>query len=153
MPDAPAALRAALGILAACLGAHVVLAQLIPSPWGVPNLTLIGLILASGRSPRHAVWFGGWAGLSAMLWAIRAEWQLLLGYLLAGWAIRRLGRPWDVAEPKVQLAITGLLGVALVTAALWLEGLWSVPVTVLAVVHVSLTIGTLWMIRAWPSYG
>lgn len=134
-------------MLGACLAAHVIAAQVIPSPWWVPNLTLMGLVLASGRSPRHAGWFGACAGLAAMLWAARAIWLVLLGSLLAGLAIHRLGVHWNLNEPRVQVSLTGLLMAVLMAVTLWLDQAWSVPVVGLAVVQVMVTGATLWVLR------
>ena len=38
-------------LLAACWLTHALLAQAIPSPWWVPDVTLVGLVLSVTRSP------------------------------------------------------------------------------------------------------
>jgi len=80
-------------------------------------------------------------------------WLFVIGYLLAGWAIRQLGSQWDINEPRVQMTLTGLLMVTLMVVTLWIDEAWSVPVAGLAVVHVGLTGVTLWVIRTSVAHG
>lgn len=132
-------------ILAGFLLAHAVLAQAPVSPWWVPNLTLVGMVLAIGRHPeRWAVWAGvasGWA----MVWAVRMPWVVGLSYLGCGWGVHGLCQSWETSDVRMQSLAVGLSSLVMTVALLWVDRLWSLPVAGMAVVHVGMTAATVWL--------
>jgi len=136
-----------MGLLITCLLLHTVMVQLIPWPWWVPDLTLVGLVLAVGRSPRQWLIYSAIAGLWTVLWAVRFHAPLLAGYLAVGWTVQALGRRWDAADPKVQMGLVGWAAALITVGSLWLHDLWSVPVVGLAGAHVAMTCAALPPVR------
>ena len=126
--------------LAGCLLAHALLARLAPSPWWVPNLTLVGLIVGLAREPRHWVALSGAAGLFTMMWAVRFPQPILLGYLLIGGGVRTLAQHWDLSDARVQALLIGLASAAMTASSLWLDHLWSLALVGLAGIHVAVTL-------------
>jgi hypothetical protein len=132
-------------ILLGFLLAHAVLAQAPVSPWWVPDLTLVGMVLAIGRHPeRWAVWAvmaAGWA----MVWAIRMPWLVGLSYLGSGWGVRGLCRAWETSDVRMQSLATGAASLVLTAVLLWTDRLWSLPVAGLAVGRMGMTVVVLWL--------
>ena len=134
-------------ILVGCLAAHGFLADLVPSPWWVPDVTLVGLILAIERLPRQWLLFSATAGISMMVWAVRFPQPVFLGYLGFGGVVRLLARQVDANDLRVQCFTAGLASMALSLGALWLDGLWSLPLFGLMSVRVLLTTMTVPFVR------
>ena len=126
-------------VLVACLLAHALIAQTVSSPWWVPDLTLVGLVLAVGIRPARWLAASLVAALFSFLWAIRFSGQLFTGSLLCGWLASRVGTRWDATDVRVQ-ALVALLACALMTfGMMWLENLWSLPLLSVALIHVAIT--------------
>ncbi|MBI2104240.1 MAG: hypothetical protein HYT90_01490 [Candidatus Omnitrophica bacterium] len=136
-----------MALLLVCLIVHAVMAQVIPWPWWVPDLTLLGLVVAVARSPGRWLLLSGIAGLWTVLWAVRFQAPLLAGYLAVGAAVQVLGRRWDAADAKVQAILLGGAAACLTFGSLWLHNLWSVPLVGLAVIHVGMTCAALPLVR------
>ena len=123
-----------------CLAAHAVLARAVPSPWWVPDLTLVGLVLAVARTPSRWLLLSAIAGLFAMGWAVRFPAQIFLSYVAVGAGARLLGRHWDATDLRVQMGLLGLSSVLLNLAGLWLSDLWSFALLGLSLVRMTLTV-------------
>ena len=136
-----------MALLLGCLLVHAVMVQLVPWPWWVPDVTLLGLIVAVGRSPGRWLVLSGIAGLWTVLWAVRFQAPLLAAYLAVGWTVQALGRRWDASDPAVQGVLVGWAASLMTVGALWLHDLWSVPVAALAGVHVGITCAALPLVR------
>ena len=126
-------------VLVAYLAAHALIAQIVPSPWWVPDLTLVGLIFTVARSPRHWLALSVLAGLFTLAGTVRFPGPIFMSYLVLGWIVQWLAGHWDVTDARVQYFMTGLASLAMTFGALWLDGLWSWPLVGLASVHVALT--------------
>lgn len=127
------------GKLLVCLLGHAVLASVLPSAWHVPDLTLIGLVLAISRQPSAWLLQTALAGVSAMLWAIRAPWAILAGYYALGWLLQALASAWDLNDLRVEWLVVVLASLAMAAGALWLEHLWSWPLTGLLLARTAVT--------------
>jgi hypothetical protein len=126
---------------------HAVLASILPSPWWVPNLTVIGLVLAVGHAPRRWPLFSAIAGLLAMVWAIRFPWLVMGAFLALGFSVKTLANHWDATDIRVQ-ALVVLAGMtAMIGCILWFESIWSIPLLGLAAVHIAATYFSLPIIR------
>lgn len=136
--------------LLGCLVIHTLLAAIVPSPWWVPNLTLAGLVLAIGRSPRRWLTLSGVAGLWTAVWAVRLPGVLFLGYLGCGWLAQRVARRWDMTEVRVQSGLVGMASLLMTVGTLWLDGLWSFPLLGLAGAHVVVTCAAAPLLRLVP---
>ena len=126
--------------LAGCLIAHAVLARAVPSPWWVPDLTLVGLLLAVAKAPSRWLLLSVVAGLFTMVWAVRFPKQVFLSYVALGWVVQMLGRQWDATDPRVQVGMVGLASALLTLGGLWLDELWSFPLLGLSMVRVAMTL-------------
>ena len=126
-------------VLAACLLTHALLAQVIPSPWWVPDVTLVGLIVSVTRAPSRWLLFSWLAGLSMLLWSLRHAVPLMMGAVVIGGIVRLLARDWDATDARVQSLIVGLASCLMTAGAMWLDACWSLPLFGLAAVHIALT--------------
>lgn len=126
-------------VLIMCLLAHALLAHLIASPWWVPDLTLVGLVLVVSAASTHWLIASVIAGLFIMAWAGRFPAQGFLSYVLCGAIVQLAARRWDTTDARVQGVVVVGASVALTLGLLWVEGLWSVPILGLAAVRIALT--------------
>ena len=139
-------------VLGGSLAAHLVAVQLIPSPWLVPNLTLVGVVAGVAAAPQHWLGLGGAAGLLSMLWAPSQGWSVAAGYIAVGAFARLATRHWDASDPRVG-AIIMAIGSGAVTAG-WVTLLPARPWALLglAALHIALTTGAGWIVSmgaAW----
>ena len=133
--------------LLACLTAHLLLAGVVASPWWVPDLTLVGLILAVAKAKRRWIALSSLAGLVMMTWAVRFPAPILITFLALGWAVRGLSAQWDLADIRVQCLVVAVASSLLTFGALWLEDLWSLPLLGLAAAHVAMTVAAVPCVR------
>ena len=136
-------------LLAACLLTHALLAQVIPSPWWVPDITLVGLIISVTRAPSRWLLVSWVAGLFMLLWTLRHAVPLMVGAVAVGGVVRLLARNWDATDARVQYLVVGLAGCLMTFGAMWLDGCWSLPLFGLAVIHVALTCLAFAGVRRW----
>ncbi|MBI2495597.1 MAG: hypothetical protein HYY59_05875 [Candidatus Omnitrophica bacterium] len=134
-------------VLIGCLAAHQLLAHVVPSPWWLPDLTLIGLVLSVGKAPQRWAVLSLTVGCFAMLWMARWAGAIFLGYLLCGWAVGTLARWWDTADARIQGCLVLAAGAAMTLGLLWLDHLWSLPVLGLALARVLVTGGCTPLVR------
>ena len=126
-------------ILLGMLTGHVILAGIVPSPWWVPDLTLIGLVVTISQVPQQWLRLSVITGLFATSFAIRCSGPLLVSYLGLGWMVQRLARRWDVTDLRVQVLVVSVGNVLITLGLLWLDELWSIPLLGLVAVRVMLT--------------
>lgn len=132
---------------AAVLGAHWVLAQLIPSPWWVPNLTVGALVLWVGRWPGRWWLFAVCAGWWMMFATAREPAVALIGCMVIAGATRLAVRQCDWNDPYLPEICVALGSAALTLSTLWSERVASPAVVALALLHVFLTTLTVPMLR------
>jgi hypothetical protein len=128
-----------LTLLVCCALLHVGAVLAVTEPWWAPNLTLVGLILGVARAPERWLGYSAAAALIAMAWAVRAPVLVAGAYLAAGWFIHWMSGRWDVPDLRVQGTLVAMLSGLAAFGPLWLQGLWSMPLAVLAAMHVLLT--------------
>ena len=126
-------------VLLGCLAAHIVIAGLLPSPWWVPDLTLVGLIVAIGRSSDRWAVCSGLTGLTTAIWAIRFPQLILAGSLFLGWIVHALAKQWDITDLRLQWLLVAVLSCVTTFGWLWLEDLWSLRLIGIGFVHVLMT--------------
>lgn len=126
-------------ILAACWFAHVVISALMSSPWWVPNVTLVGWVMAIGRAPNSWGLCSLMAAMAALLWLIRWTHPIVIGYLALGWMLSLLARRWDLTDERVFILIVAATSTAATLGLLWLEELRSWPVLGLALAQILVT--------------
>ena len=139
-------LRAPL-LLVACSAVHAGLALASPDAWLVPNLTVVGLILAVTGAPEQWLSYSAMAGLCSLVWAVRFPIAVGSGYLAVGWFTRWVTGQWDAADWRVQGVLVAVSGALLTAGSLWLHDLWSLPVSGLALTQLALTYGTFLLVR------
>ena len=128
-----------MALLLGCLLLHALLVQVFASPWWVPDLTLGGVVLAVGRTPRRWLLWSGIAASWATVWAVRSPWVVFLGYLGCGWIVSRLSQAWDTTDLRLQGLIAGVGSLFMTGVGLWVDQLWQAPVVGWASVHVAVT--------------
>lgn len=110
---------------AACAVGHVALDGLIASPWCVPDLTLVGMILVVMRAP-SAWWAASLAaGFLTAAWAIRGAPSIFALYLAAGWSLAAMARQWDLEDPRIEGLFVAVVCAVLTLAFVTLDGAWS----------------------------
>ena len=134
-------------LLLTCLLAHVAIAELIPLSWWVPDLTLVGLIVAAGQRPERWLMFSVLAGLATMVWAVRFPGLVFAGYLALGWAVQASAKQWDATDPRIQNLLVGIASTLLTFGTLWLHDRWSFLLVGLASARVVMTCGALPLVR------
>ena len=140
-------------VFVGCVIAHLALAMISPSPWWVPDLTLVGLILAVGRAPARWLAFSVLAGLITAVWAVRFPGQLVAGYLLIGWVSQLLSRHWDAADLRIECLSAAAGSLFLMVGMLWLEDLWLLRLLLLTVLRAAVTCGAVPLVHRVASYG
>ena len=128
-------------VLLGCAATQLALALASPSPWWVPDLTLVGLVLAVGRSPERWVAYSASAGLLMVAWAVRFPVQVFVGYFLIGWLSHVLSRHWDATDLRIECLLVAAGSLSLMVGMLWLEDLWSLRVLCLTAVRTAVTCG------------
>jgi len=128
-----------MGLLLGCLAAHHLAAMAVPSPWGVPDLTVIGLVLAIVKQPQRWLSLSAIAGIFMMAWAIRFPVPVFLGAVGYGWLAWRTTRQWDLTDRRVVGAVVGITSALSTFGLLWLHELWSPPLVGLAALRVAVT--------------
>lgn len=126
-------------VLLGCSAAHLALAAASPSPWWVPDLTLVGLVLSVGRAPTRWLPLSIFAGLVTMVWAVRFPGQLFTTYLLIGWASQIVARHWDATDVRIECLHVAAGSLILMVGMVWLDDLWSPRLLVLTALRVALT--------------
>ena len=126
-------------VLIGCVVVHAVLASVVPSPWWLPDVTLIGLVLAVGETPGQWPVLSGVAGLFTILWTARFPGHVFLSYLICGWAIGALAHRWDADDIRVQSCLVMATSTAVTLGLVWFDHLWSLPVAGLAGARVAVT--------------
>jgi hypothetical protein len=134
-------------VLLICLLMHAVLASVFPSPWWVPNLTVIGIVLAVGHAPKRWILFSAIAGLVTMAWAVRFPWLVMGAFLALGFSVKTLANHWDATDIRVQALVLSVAMTTMVGCLLWFEGIGSIPLLGLAAVHIAATYLSLPIIR------
>ena len=128
-----------MNVVLACVCCHVLVARVVASPWWVPDLTLVGLLLGVMRRPDRWLECAVLAGLTVPVWMVRFVEPQLGAFLAFAWITQRLVHRWDVTDVRV-LGLLGVLASAITTGgALWFEGIWSWPIAGLAFVRIGLT--------------
>lgn len=124
---------------AAVLAAHWVIAQLCPSPWWAPNLTVAALILWVGRWPSRWWLFALCAGWWMMWGTVRDPRMVWLACVLIAVAVRFVVRQLEWSDPYLPEMCVGASTAALSVGALWSEHILSPVAMAFALLHVLLT--------------
>ena len=134
-------------LLLICAAAHMALVLISPSPWWVPDLTLVGLVLSVARSPSRWPALSGAAGLLTMAWAVRSFTPMFVGYLLIGWVIRMAGHRWDATDLRIESWLAGGGSLLLTLGGFWLDDQWSPALLFLMVLRMALTCGAVVLVH------
>ena len=137
-------------LLVGCLVLHALIAGIAPSPWWVPDLTVVGLCLAIIGAPRHWLGLSAVAGLFTMVWAIRFPVPIALGYLALGASIRFLAGQWDLEDQRAQDAVVAVSSAFIAAGLIWLDDCWSLRLVGWLVVRITMTILAALLVRRLP---
>ncbi len=127
-------------VLLGCIALHLLLADVVPSPWWVPDFTLVGLVMAVALAPHRWFVLAMLAGVAAMVWAIRFPGPILMTYLIIGMGVRVMTMHWDMADARVQALTVSVASLLVTLECLWLHELWSLSLLGLTGVHVVMTV-------------
>ena len=134
-------------ILFGCVLTHVVMAGLAPSPWWVPDLTLIGLILGIVMRPQRWLPLSLIAGLFMSSLAVRFPEAIFASYVVVGVTLRVLATEWQVQDVRVETVATGTAAAFVTLLGLWLDRSWSLAVLGMAGGRVALTCAAMLVVR------
>ena len=132
---------------AACAAGHVALDGLIASPWGVPDLTLAGMMLVIVRAPRS--WWAASLGAALLTaaWAVRAAPSVLGLYLGAGWGSAAIVRHWDLEDPRFEGVLVAAVSAIITLGLVGLDGAWSWGMAARFLLRVGVTVAAWAMVR------
>ena len=127
---------------------QIALGRWLPSPWFVPDLTLLGMAVLILRLPEHPFAPAWLAGVAAMTLAGRHPLWVGLAYLAAGVAVKWMARQWEVTEPFRERLVIGIAqgGLLILLAS---TGPVTVGLIVMAGLQVGLTLLCLPLMRAF----
>ena len=128
-----------MSLLLGCALAHLAAARFLASPWWVPDLTLVGLVLAVWYRPERWLLYAVTAGLLMLIWAVRFPVPVFLAYAGCGTLVRLAVGQLTVMDDRFQVLVTTILEAGLTGIFLWLEALWSLPLVGFALGRVALT--------------
>ena len=97
---------------------HLAAGRFLPSPWLVPDLTLIGVVLVVARLPGKALGSGMLVAAMMIMGTWRHVWIDTVLYLGAGLLVGSAATRWDVTDRSVQLAMVA--GLETSFAVVWL---------------------------------
>ena len=126
-------------LLVVCLMTHYALANLLPAPWWLPDLTLAGLAVAIAEAPQRWLAFALVAASSTVLWTIRDTGLTFSGLLAAGWVLCLCAGQWDLTDQRVLRLSASAVTAGLPGLVLWAHGWWSWPLALMWLVHAALT--------------
>src|SRR3989338_3153440 len=122
--------------LFALIGLHLIAALFIPSPWFVPNFSVVGLVLAVSHKPSSWFAFALLCGLLSALWVIRSPVPVMMSYVAIGWVVQMLGSQVDVRRLDFQYLMVGISTLIVTLSGLWLSGIYSFPLLALIILNV-----------------
>lgn len=98
------------------------LGRWVASAWMVPDLLLVGMMIAMSARPEprlRPAWLGGcWA----MLLSVRRPLVVGVAYASAGWLMKALQRRWEMHHAAIQLALAAIAETLLVAVWCIVEG-------------------------------
>ena len=112
-------------LLLGCALLQMVLARVLPSPWWVPDLLAAALVLTILRTPTRWLLLSTVTASITVLWAVRHGPPLFFSWLLAGGGVRVATTQWQLEEPRMLMALAGLVSLLTMSSAVWLDDLWS----------------------------
>ena len=128
---------------------HLVIATGIGLSWWVPDLTLVGLILAITTTPRQWLIVSAFAGFAMTVWATRYLVATFTVYIVVGWLLCQFERRWDASSINVQCVLALIASLIVTLNWLWLDGLWNLYIIAHALVRAVLTALCLPLVRWW----
>ena len=117
------------------------------SPWWVPDLTLVAVVLVSSGGARRWWLAAGLAGAMTMCWVPQFPLAVLCWYGALAGGIRWMAGVWDVNDARIQLLIVGAGACSWMGLLLWCSGASVPPVFGLAAAHVAVTLLMLPLLR------
>ena len=102
-------------IIASATLTQFLLGRWISSPWLMPDLALLSILLVVMRDPRHALGPVLFGGCCVMLLTVRHPVLIGLAYAGAGGLVRRLASQWDLTAAPMQRIVVGVMEGLLLT--------------------------------------
>jgi len=92
-----------LGVLS-----HLAIGRWLPSPWLVPDLTMLSVAVLILRLPGHPLAPAWLAGVAAMALAVHHPLWAGMAYLAAGAAVKWMAHQWEVTVPSRERLVIGI---------------------------------------------
>jgi len=126
---------------------HIAIGRWVPSPWLVPDLTMLSVAVLILRLPGHPLTPAWLAGVAAMTLAVHHPLWMGMAYLSAGAAVKWMAHQWEVADPSRERLVIGLAqgGLLILLAS---TGPVTVGLIVMGGLQVGLTLLCLPLMRA-----
>jgi hypothetical protein len=119
----------------------------------VPDLTLVGVVVATARTPARWLLWASLAGLMTSVWAVRFAAAVFGGYLVLGWVLQGLARRWDTTDLRVECLIAAAAVAILTVGLVWLDDLWSPAILGLTMGRAAMSTFALVVLRATTAKG
>ena len=126
---------------------HLAIGRWVASPWLVPDLTLVIIVVTMIRCPGYSLSPALYGGLLVMLFTIHHSVAVGLAYVGAGVLTKLLATQWNVASPFLQQAMVGVAETGLVMVALFLNRAASLTLLGLAGAKVLITVACVPLLR------
>lgn len=130
----------AAAMLLWCVATHIIWLHISPLVWLVPDLTLLGVVLAVSTKPERWFALSLLAGAATTLWLVRWLPFFFLGTIAVGWIVREVTRHWDARDVRIQALLVILSSAAMTLGALGLDQLCSLSIWAMAILHVAMTL-------------
>ncbi|MBI3319970.1 MAG: hypothetical protein HYZ89_05235 [Candidatus Omnitrophica bacterium] len=131
-----------LGVLS-----HLAIGRWIASPWWVPDLTLLSIVVTMARYPGQAFLPALYGGLLMMLFTVHHAVAVGLSYVGAGVLTKLLATQGDLATPFLQQVIVGVAEIGLLAVALFLNRTASLELLELSGAKVLVTVACIPFMR------
>jgi hypothetical protein len=119
----------------------------VASPWWVPDVTLVAVMLVIASAP------DGWwlpsaiAGLLTMGWMIQAPALPLVWYLALGLGVSLGSGFWDLGDRRIQLVAIGIAEGVWLSLHVWFQDVAVLPLAGWLLLHVGITLLSVPMMR------
>lgn len=142
-----------MAIWLGCVILHLILAPLAQSPWWVPQLTLLGMLIGILKRPK------AWFLLSLLtawvmnFWTIRLGYSLCFMLLAIGFIEQWILSRWELNDAPPRLLLFTAAVVLADLGMIWLEDSWSWTQLGLCLLHAAVTAVAALFILEWAIPG
>ncbi len=140
-----------MSLLLACLLLHY-FSQGFGFLWWAPDFVIVGLVLATAKSPRRWMFFACVTACIFLIWAVRFHGLLVAGFFSLGFLVSLATKRWDFNDRRVLFGFMGSSALVFNSIMVWSDNLWSWGILGLLLFRVSVTllfVGCIYPLWQW----